>query len=145
MSTFIVEMGNNYRRMINELKQQCCALIEDVCHKAEILENIAAEPWELSKDKEPPRDGTSILAIFKRGDGPIVVSWQQWEVGGETLSDGQQFPDDEVEEGWVMPDMSFPGIQVMGTPVAWAMINVPNLFNSQNQEIHVKNTTGEWL
>lgn len=130
MSTFIVEVGNHYRRMIEDLKQQCCALIEDVCHKAQILENIAAEPWELTKKVPPPKDGQSILAIFKRGDGPIVVSWQQWEVGGETLSDNTQLPDDEVEEGWLMPDTTYPGIQIMGEPVAWAMINAPVLFNS---------------
>lgn len=134
MSTFIVEMGNHHRRMIEDLKQQCCALIEDVCHKAEILENIAAEPWELAKDHPPPKDGSWILGIFKHeyhpGGLPVVVRWREYEIGGENLPDGTQLPDDDVCRGWALAG-GYPCDQVCGEPIVWSMINVPtNLFNS---------------
>lgn len=33
------------------------------------------------------------------------------------LDDWKERVEHEVEEGWVMPDSTFPGIQIMGEPV----------------------------
>jgi len=129
MSTFLVEQAERHHRMIADLKQQCCALIEDVCHKAEILENIAAEPWESPSENPPPKDGAWILAVFKHKfhpDGlPVVVKWGKWELKYEVLPDGTEIPTDEIIEGWTLAG-GFPGDMVTGEPVAWAWINMPN-------------------
>jgi len=45
--------------------------------KAEILENTAAEPWEMPSENPPPKDGTWILAVFEHkfhpNGLPVVV------------------------------------------------------------------------
>lgn len=83
--------------------------------------NIATGTWMTLAN--PPKDGSLILALF--GGMPYVVRWKSWEVGGESLPNGDGSPPDGVESGWCVHDSGGDFTVLEDEPEAWAEIFRP--------------------
>lgn len=103
-----------------------------VCREAINIarENLPPATSEWQPGSTAPKDGSVILALFDQL--PYVVSWEEWEVGGESpmYYGGQAVgdvgsPSDGFDSGWCVFGLRHSGDVIDNEPQLWARILTP--------------------